>query len=162
VSKFLNLINKQKENATIKKNNFNLEALTNANREGVNCSCDSKKSYKLCCGVVHKEITNAIFPVDLMRSRYTAYVLGDIEFLLKSHHESTRPVSESDDILEWTKSVKWLSLDIIKAENPIGNEAFVTFKAFFIENGIENIIFETSRFIKENNYWTYIDGNHHQ
>jgi len=162
VSKFLNLIKKQKENPTVKKNNFNLEALTNANREGVDCPCGSKKSYKLCCGIVHKEITNAVFPVDLMRSRYTAYVLGDIDFLLKSHHKSTRPVYELDDILEWTKSVKWLSLEILKAEVLEENEEFVTFKAFFIENGSETIIFETSRFIKENNYWTYIDGKHHQ
>lgn len=159
MSKFSNLIQKQKETLTVKKQHFNLEAQTNSNRVE-NCPCGSKKSYKFCCGICHNDITNAILPVDLMKSRYTAYTLGDIEYLLKSHHISTRPTSEADEILAWAKSVKWMSLEIIKAEKPSKNEGFVTFKANFIENNEKNVIFETSRFVKENNYWTYIDGKH--
>ncbi|NJB83772.1 YchJ family protein [Wenyingzhuangia aestuarii] len=160
MSKFSKLIQKQKEAKQTKKDHFNLEAKTNANRDVVLCACGSQKSYKVCCGVFHKDILKVQSPLELMKSRYTAYVLADIDYLLKSHHSSTRPTKEADEISAWTKAVTWLGLEIIKAEAPTTNEGFVTFMAHFLENGTKNTIHETSRFIKENNHWTYIDGVH--
>ena len=160
MSKISKLIQKQKEQHIAKKHRFNLEAKTNANREGVLCACGSKKSYKLCCELIHKNIEVAKTPLDLMRSRYTAYVLGNINYLMLSHHSSTRPIAEKEEILNWTKSVQWLKLEIIDANEIKNDEGFVTFKAYFMESGINNMIFEKSRFIKENNHWTYVDGIH--
>ncbi|GGF70274.1 YchJ family protein [Wenyingzhuangia marina] len=160
MSKFSKLIQKQKENQAAKKYRFNLEAKTNANREGVLCACGSKKSYKLCCELIHKNIELAKTPLELMKSRYTAYVLGDIDFLMLSHHSSTRPISEKEEIFKWTQSVEWKGLEILEAKEIQTSEGFVTFKAFFIENCIPNLIHEKSRFLKENDHWTYIDGIH--
>lgn len=160
MSKFSKLIQKQKEHQTSKKHRFNLEAKTNANREGVLCACGSKKSYKLCCEPIHKDILLAKSPLELMKSRYTAYVLGNIDYLMTSHHSSTRPTQEKEAILQWTKNVDWLGLEIIEANEPQQNEGYVTFKAKFLENGTEQTIFEKSRFLIEDNYWTYIDGIH--
>lgn len=160
MSKFSKLIQNQKEQQTSKKYRFNLEAKTNANREGVLCACGSKKSYKLCCELIHKNIELAKTPLDLMKSRYTAYVLGDIDYLMLSHHSSTRPVSEKEEILNWTHSIEWKSLEIVESYKTLTDEGFVTFKAHFIEKGISNSIHEKSRFLKEDNHWTYIDGIH--
>ncbi|MDO3695734.1 YchJ family metal-binding protein [Wenyingzhuangia sp. chi5] len=160
MSKFSKLIQKQKEHQVAKKHRFNLEAKINANREGVLCACGSKKSYKLCCELIHKNIELAKTPLDLMKSRYTAYVLGAIDYLMLSQHSSTRPFSEKEEILNWTKSVQWLELVIVEAKETHIDEGFVTFKALFIEDGVKNTIFEKSRFIKENNHWTYVDGIH--
>lgn len=160
MSKFSKLIQKQKDHQVAKKHRFNLEAKTNANREGLLCACGSKKSYKLCCEPIHKNIELAKTPLELMKSRYTAYVLGDVDYLMLSHHSSTRPISEKEEILNWTESVQWVGLEIVEARATLTDEGFVTFKAHFIENGVNNTIFEKSRFIKENNHWTYVDGIH--
>ncbi len=160
MSKFSKLIQKQKEQQTTKKHRFNLEAKTNANRDGVLCACGSKKSFKQCCKPIHKNILLATTPLLLMKSRYSAYVIANIDYLMLSHHSSTRPSSEKKEILAWTTSVKWAGLEIIEAKNTSTNEGFVTFKAHFIENGITNTIYEKSRFVIENNHWTYIDGTH--
>ena len=161
VSKFSKLVQKQKEQQIPKKHRFNLEARTNANREGLFCPCGSNKSYKICCEPIHKDISQAKIPLELMKSRYSAYVLGNIDFLMTSHHPSTRPVLEKQEILTWTKSVEWQRLEIIEAKEANSNEGFVIFKAHFRENGESSVIFEKSRFIKENQHWTYIDGTHH-
>lgn len=161
MSKFSKLVQKQKEKQQVKKTNFNLEAITNSNREGVTCFCGSKKSYNTCCKVVHQNILSANTPLDLMRSRYAAYVLGDINYLMESHHSSTRPLQEKDEILEWTKSIQWNGLEVIKTEEELElNVGYVTFIAHYTENGIKNKIQEKSRFVKENNHWVYIDGKH--
>ncbi|NIJ46451.1 SEC-C motif-containing protein [Wenyingzhuangia heitensis] len=160
MSKFSKLVQKQKENQSSKKHRFNLEARTNANREVVLCSCGSNKSYKVCCGVFHQDILKVQTPLELMKSRYTAYVLADIDYLLKSHHSSTRPIKEADEILQWTRSITWLGLEIVAAPKPTNKEGFVTFKAHFLENGIKNNITENSRFVKENEHWVYIVGQH--
>ncbi|ANW95959.1 Sec-C motif domain protein [Wenyingzhuangia fucanilytica] len=162
MSKFSKLIQKQKDQSLPKKHRFNLEAKTNANREGVLCPCGSKQSFKVCCEPIHKNISLAKTPLALMKSRYTAYVMGNIDYLMQSHHSSTRPIAEKDEILAWTNSVNWLRLEIIEAKEAQEEEeeGFVTFKAYFLESGIGNSIFEKSRFIKENNHWTYVDGIH--
>ncbi|MGY6647647.1 YchJ family protein [Wenyingzhuangia sp. IMCC45574] len=160
MSKFSKLVQKQKERQEAKKSHFNLEAKTNANREGVVCSCGSKKSYKTCCEVIHKDIHKAATPLDLMKSRYTAYVMGNIEFLMLSHHSSTRPVDEKREIAAWAKSVAWIKLEIIEASSVNKEEGFVTFRAYFFEKKLQEEIYETSRFVKENGHWTYIDGIH--
>ncbi|MGY5353763.1 YchJ family protein [Wenyingzhuangia sp. IMCC45467] len=160
MSKFSKIIQKQKEQQTEKKHRFNLEAKTNANRTLVMCACGSKKSYKVCCEPIHQNILLAKTPLALMKSRYTAYVLANIDYLMQSHHSSTRPISERDEILNWTKSIQWMGLEIIEAKKSNADEGFVTFKAHFTENGVVQVIHEKSRFVKENNHWTYIDGIH--
>lgn len=160
MSKFSKLVQKQKDKQEVRKTHFNLEAKTNANREGVVCACGSKKSYRSCCEPIHKEMSKALLPVDLMKSRYTAYTLGAIDYLMESHHTTTRPLSEKKEILAWSQNVKWLQLEIVAAPKPTDKEGFVTFKAFFLEDGKQQVIFEKSRFVKENNHWSYIDGEH--
>lgn len=162
MSKFSQLVQKQKEAKQIKKQHFNLEAKTNANRGASLCACGSLKSYASCCKPIHQNIYKAKTPLSLMRSRYVAYVYANIDFLMLSHHTSTCPIKEKDEILAWTKAVEWLGLEIVE-ESPLIDEAegFITFKAAFKENGVESVIYEKSRFLKENNHWVYVDGSHY-
>ena len=92
---------------------------------------------------------------ELMRSRYSAFVLANIEYLQKSHHSTTRPSKrEKKEIEKWTKSVNWLKLEVL---NTIRDT--VEFKAFFMENGAVNVIHENSKFCKQNNHWVYLGAN---
>ena len=115
------------------------------------CPCNPSKQYADCCKKAHQNINNVITAESLMRSRYSAFVLADINYLQKSHHSKTRPSKrEKKEILAWTKSVEWIKLDVIKA-----TENTVEFKAYFFENGVLNHIYEHSFFVKENNHWVY-------
>ncbi len=118
----------------------------------MNCPCNPNKLYEDCCKKAHKNINDVNSAEQLMRSRYSAFVLADIKYLKKSHHNSTQlSKKEYQELENWTKSIKWVKLEILNFK-----ENLVEFKAHFIENGNLNIIHENSFFCKENNYWVYL------
>ena len=79
------------------------------------CPCGSSREYDDCCLLVHQNISNAITAEQLMRSRYTAFVKAMGDYLMESHHSSTRSYSEKIEIVNWTKSVEWERLEIINS-----------------------------------------------
>ena len=116
------------------------------------CPCNPNKKYSDCCQKAHKNILSINTAEELMRSRYSAFVLADINYLQQSHHPSTRPSNkEKKEILKWTKSVQWIKLEILNSTTNT-----VEFKAYFMESGIVDIIHENSLFNKENNHWVYL------
>ncbi len=124
-----------------------------------NCPCGSVLTYVECCERIHKGTSTANTAEELMRSRYVAFTKADGEYLLKSHHASTRPVSDMNEIISWAKSVKWQKLDILHT-NEGGMEDFsgtVEFKAYFKFKGKKDLIHENSRFIKEYGIWYYVE-----
>ena len=118
------------------------------------CPCNANKTYANCCKLAHDDITTVATAEILMRSRYSAFVLADIEYLQLSHHSSKRPnKKEKKEILAWTKSVTWLRLEVLN-----NTENTVEFKAFFMENGSIDYIHENSKFSKENEHWVYVSA----
>ncbi|WP_292948774.1 YchJ family metal-binding protein [Olleya sp. UBA1516] len=94
----------------------------------------------------------------LMRSRYSAFVLANGDYLMQTHHISTRPISEKKAIVKWAKSVEWIKLEILKTTEGLSNneDGTVLFNAYFYDNGNVDVIHENSAFIKENNKWYYL------
>lgn len=86
-----------------------------------------------------------------MRSRYSAYVLGLIDYLLATWHPSTSP-GELD-----LSSVKWLGLEVRHTQTT-GNAGVVEFVARYREGGRGHRLHELSRFVREDGRWNYIDG----
>jgi len=160
-AKHTKLLNQKKNKIREAKalNKQRLKALiTKSNLYKQDCSCGSGKLYEDCCAIAHKNIELVTTAGQLMRSRYTAYVVGDIEYLMKSHHSSTCPIKEKKEILKWTKSVKWLRLEVLNtAKGGVGDtEGTVEFKAYFEENGVAAVIHENSKFNRENEHWVYL------
>ena len=122
------------------------------------CPCGSEITYEECCYKGHMAIETLVTAEQLMRSRYSAYVMADIDYLMKSHHSTTCPNNEKEEILKWTKSVKWIRLEVLNSSKGLDNDSdgTVEFKAYFKENGIVSVIHENSKFIKENKYWVYL------
>jgi len=125
-----------------------------------NCYCNRPQSYDTCCGVVHKNILKASSAEDLMRSRYSAFVVGNGDYLMESHHSTTRSVKEKKSLIKWSKSVEWIKLEIIDTSKGTVNdtEGTVEFKAFYFNNGVLEVIHENSMFVKENGYWVYLNA----
>ena len=118
----------------------------------MNCPCNPLKKYSECCEKAHLNIHAVTSPEQLMRSRYSAFVLANIDYLQQSHHSSARPSKrEKKELLKWTKSVEWVRLEVLnKGINT------VEFKAYFKENGVLENIYENSTFAIENNHWVYL------
>lgn len=109
-----------------------------------------------CCGRFRGDTLEGGAPdaESLMRSRYTAFVVLDREWLLASWHESTRPAT-----LELDPAVKWLGLDVKDHRVIDETHAEVEFLARFrIGGGRAERLHERSRFVKEGGRWYYVDG----
>lgn len=88
-----------------------------------------------------------------MRSRYTAFALGDRAHLARSWHPRTRPEHiDVDDGTEWT------GLDIDDAVQD-GDAAVVAFRARWRYDGRVGELRERSRFVRRGGRWVYIDGD---
>lgn len=124
----------------------------------MNCHCGNNKSYKLCCEVFHLNKGKTETAAQLMRSRYSAFVLANGDYLMKTHHNSTRPISEKKAIVKWAKSVEWIKLEVLETSKGLKNDAegTVTFNAYFYDNEKVDIIHEKSAFVKENDQWYYL------
>nr|WP_236822455.1 YchJ family metal-binding protein [Andreprevotia sp. IGB-42] len=96
----------------------------------------------------------ATTPEALMRSRYSAYVLGLEDYLLTSWHASKRPATL--DLATDTPG-KWLGL-VIKASHAEGDRGEVEFLARYKMGGRAHRLHERSRFVREDGRWYYVDG----
>jgi SEC-C motif domain protein len=118
------------------------------------CPCGTGRAYLDCCQPIHASV-NAPTPEALMRSRYSAYVLGLIDYLLATWHPSTAP---GDLELGFTK---WLDLEVLSAQAQ-GDAGVVEFIATFKVSGRLQRLHEISRFVREGTgegaRWLYIDG----
>jgi len=126
------------------------------------CPCGSKLDFTICCGAIISGQKEACTCLELMKSRYTAYTKADVNYLMKSHHSSTRPIKERKSIKQWAESVKWMQLIILNTWDgaATNNEGYVEFKALYFENGQICQIHERSLFKRENQKWVYVSGVH--
>jgi SEC-C motif-containing protein len=128
------------------------------------CACGRSLNYELCCGKVHKNHLKAISAEDLMRSRYVAFTKAMGDYLMLSHHLTTRPISEKNEIVNWAKSVEWNRLEVIQVKDgqASDNAGMVEFKAYFYTKTLAgkklDFIHEKSSFIKENGRWFYLSA----
>ncbi|WP_248763572.1 YchJ family protein [Pseudarthrobacter sp. SSS035] len=119
------------------------------------CVCLSGETYADCCGRFHIGGAEAATAEQLMRSRYSAFVLLDADYLRKTWHPDTAP---SD--LELDPAMEWRRLDILSTSRggPLDTEGTVEFKAHFRHNGQRGVHHETSRCVRENRRWYYVDA----
>ena len=93
-------------------------------------------------------VTPALSAEALMRSRYSAYVFKNEQYLLDSWHSSTRPSS-----IDINTSQQWIRLKIINSE-----EQHVEFIATYRVQGKAHKMHENSCFVFEDGNWFYVDG----
>ncbi|WP_147200612.1 YchJ family protein [Pantoea sp. CCBC3-3-1] len=123
------------------------------------CPCCSGLDYSLCCQPYLNDAAIPDSPQALMRSRYTAYVRNNTDYLIATWHPSCDPARFRGSLEQSYKGTTWLSLHIIEAETPADEgEGFVTFFARFSENQQRSFIHERSRFLQLAQRWYYIDG----
>lgn len=112
------------------------------------CPCGSGEAYGQCCAPLHLGSRQARTPGELMRSRYSAYVLWLPDHLLRTWHPRTRPES-----LEPTPGLVWTGLEILDEQDDR-----VEFVAHCRVGGRAERLHERSTFAQRAGRWFYVDG----
>ena len=120
------------------------------------CPCLSGKPYSACCQPLHEDKITASSAEQLMCSRYSAFYLGMIDYLIDTLHPDKRQNDDQLTLAQTIKKTQWLGLKII-AHKASKQSATVEFIAFYQDEGIGQL-HEKSQFIKEKGRWFYQDG----
>lgn len=119
------------------------------------CPCNSDRPYAECCEPLLSGDRIASTAEALMRSRYTAYVVRDIAYLLRSWHPATRP-----EKIDPATISEWCGLHIVYTEKGMetDSEGVVEFQATPLSQKNGWRLHEVSHFVKEGGPWLYVDG----
>lgn len=119
------------------------------------CPCGSGTPYDACCGPLHRGASLAATAEQLMRSRFSAFAVGDVDHLFRTWHPRTRPDAQDlapDPRIEWTR------LEVLDAVEH-GDRAEVEFEAHHRVGGVPAVLHERSRFERRAGRWFYVDGD---
>ncbi|MBF6174585.1 YchJ family protein [Nocardia blacklockiae] len=120
------------------------------------CPCRSGETFERCCGPRLDGTSPAPTAEALMRSRYTAFAVGDLDYLRRSWHPRTRPRHLTLD-----PDQRWLFLEIERTERggPFDDSGVVEFRAHYRSHGQRAALHERSRFTRVDGAWVYVDGD---
>lgn len=120
------------------------------------CPCGTDLRFEYCCQPILSGRAAPDTAVALMRSRYTAFVLDDAEYLAHSWHSSTRPSEVTAPAgVEWRR-LRVRDTFLGGPDDPTGEVEFVAH--FRTPEGVRDFMHERSRFARENGRWVYVDG----
>ena len=95
-----------------------------------------------------------------MRSRYTAYVLGEIDYVLATHDPAGREEVDRESATKWSQEAEWQGLEIVSAKGGADDEAGeVEFVANYKMKGKALRHHELATFRKTDGRWFYVDGD---
>ncbi|GAA1665419.1 YchJ family metal-binding protein [Glycomyces endophyticus] len=120
------------------------------------CPCGTGETYAACCGRFHSGAAKAPTAEALMRSRYSAFAVGDEAYLLRTWHPATRPdrIGLADDDRTWT------GLEILGATGgtPLHTTGTVRFRARYTDADGPGSQTEDSAFERLGGDWLYLDA----
>ncbi|MCX2180379.1 hypothetical protein KV205_07525 [Streptomyces sp. SKN60] len=120
------------------------------------CPCGLPAPYGACCARFHTGPATAPTAELLMRSRYSAFVVRDEPYLLRTWAPATRPADvDFDPTLRWTG----LTIEATTDGTAFHQHGTVTFRARFTHAGTPGELHERSRFARHEGAWVYVDGD---
>lgn len=124
------------------------------------CPCGSKNLFKECCDVFITGEAQAPTAEKLMRSRYSAFVVEEPEYILATHDPETRSDVDLEEVRAWSENSFWEGLNIVATE--AGQESDTTGKVEFVAHYTagekEQHHHEVSTFTKKDDRWFFTDG----
>jgi SEC-C motif-containing protein len=120
------------------------------------CPCGSGTAYDACCGRFHRGAEDAPTAEALMRSRYAAYAVDDLDYIFRTWHPRTRP---EDPKLQ--PGTAWVALEILDVVDggPADETGVVEFRAHFRTSGGAQVLHERSTFARRANRWMYLTAS---
>lgn len=122
------------------------------------CYCQSGKDYTQCCEPFHLRDKIPETAEQLMRSRYSAYQLVNIAYIVETTVPNQQKFLAQLAMKEWGESTKWAGLHIVKhLPNLSKIHSQVEFKAFFETEDGRQVHHEISLFVKIEYRWFFVD-----
>ncbi len=125
------------------------------------CPCGSGRNAKGCCArILDGEAAQT--PEALMRSRYTAYAVGDVAHLMNTTHPDS-PHWRVDrrlwatELREFSTTTDFVALDV-QYSSVTGDEAVVQFHATLRQHDADASFTERSRFLRVDGRWLYVNA----
>jgi len=128
------------------------------------CPCGSSEAFDKCCGPLIDGVAQAKTAEALMRSRYSAYAVGNIDYVSETHAPEAQTDFDRAGSEEMARTVKWkgLKIEATEAGGEGDDTGSVTFTARYVVNGQEQAHREVSSFRKVDGLWRYVDGDVNQ
>lgn len=125
------------------------------------CPCNSGNEYEICCDPYLSGKTKPDTAEKLMRSRYSAYVKENIEYVDKTHHPDFGQDFDKEEALKWAQESDWQGLEILKAQDGLAKDesGVVEFRAKYKNAGKDAIHHEVANFKKQQGNWYYTEGS---
>ena len=139
------------------------------------CYCRRPEEYQQCCGPLHQGMQKATTPEQLMRSRFSAYFLKLVPYIANTYHHSQQSDLATLEISAFAETARFLSLQVVATAGPEGFNGvptkqvfsadsanlatgYVHFIARFLIKDQLHQLEEQSRFVQEQQVWSYLDG----
>lgn len=124
------------------------------------CPCASGKTFVECCQPVIAGKRQAQTASELLRARYSAFVSADIDFIVETHHPSTRDQVTRESIEEWSTGSEWRGLEIHSEDD--GDDAdtsIIMFTVRYDVDGVPQEHFERSIFHRDGGSWFFLNSD---
>lgn len=127
----------------------------------LDCPCGNPRLYTTCCEPYILGTAIAPTAEALMRSRYSAYCRGNVDYLIATHHPSKRRLDSRHDLVKTINQVEWLKLIVVDTHQgtPQDAQGMVEFVAIYRVGKIEQL-HERSQFVQQHGRWFYLEGEH--
>ncbi|OOR91176.1 hypothetical protein B0181_03575 [Moraxella caviae] len=124
----------------------------------MNCPCGLQLAYAECCQPLHDFYKFADSAEHLMRSRFAAFYLKNVDYIIKTTAPAQQDLLDKNELQAWADGMSWQNLTV-KSHNKVGKRhAQVHFVAQFISrDGKTGEHDERSAFVCVDNRWYFLD-----
>ncbi|MFM8313693.1 MAG: YchJ family protein [Deltaproteobacteria bacterium] len=130
----------------------------------MSCPCGTTKKYAQCCEPFILEKALPETAEQLMRARYTAYTVAQVDFIKNSLAPESRKDFDFEATKKWAKEAKWKKLTIMSTQKgtQADDQGTVEFCAAYEYDGEDIQLHEVSQFRKsKEGQWFFVDGDAH-
>lgn len=121
------------------------------------CPCGGTQ-YANCCQPLHDGQVKAQNAEQLMRSRYSAFHHGKVDYIVATTARGQQAALEVEALREWSEANQWLGLEVLQHQQKLGKyHAMVEFKAHYHDGKQQQIHHEVSYFVKQDEQWYFLD-----
>ena len=127
----------------------------------MDCPCQSQQEFSNCCEPFIKG-RNPETAEQLMRARFSAYSMVNMDYIESTHDPKTRKDTDMKANRDWAQQTKWLGLEIVKTEKGETDDdwGMVEFKARYKNKEGEHFHHEVSEFNRRQGQWFFTNGKH--
>lgn len=124
------------------------------------CPCGSGQPYSDCCQPLIQGARPAPTAEALMRSRYSAHVKAEVDYIYETTHVSQRRQVNKESVGAWCKNAEWLGFELVEAQagGPDDETGTIEFVARYRENGKAVDHCEVAEFKRSEGRWFFVDG----